>query len=188
MCLDVWKKLEAAAARVRGAERVTFREVEACLRDARPALVAAGCKEDAVAAMAGRLFDVLMDQRTLEQSDAAAAASALLLDAFKRLLATAKAKRPVKSLCADCGEDHWSAGRAKRGAAAYLPVSQPALERHVTLKPGNQSRRPFRAGHGLFSCDHHHPALDRAAVRRLVRSLGPDFGPEPPSGGSLSRV
>lgn len=188
MFLDVWKKLEVATARVRDAERLTFREVETCLRDARPVLLAAGCKESAVAAMAGRVIDALMDARTLQQADAATAASALLLDAFKRLLNTAKTKRPVKSLCADCGEDHWSAGRAKRGAAAYLPVSQPCLERHVTLTPGGHSRRPFRAGHGLISCDHHHPALDRAAVRRLVRSLGPDFGPEPPFGGSLSRV
>lgn len=58
----------------------------------------------------------------------------------------------------------------------------------MTMAPGGLSRAPFRRAQGSLWCDRRHPALDRAAVEQVLRSLGPDFGPEPPSGGSLARV
>jgi len=181
MLVDVRKKLESVAARLRGADQVTIREVEMCLRAARKQLLTAGVSVEIVDAMAGRVIDTLMDRRALENPGGGDAVAGILMAAFESVAALYKSS--VKKICADCGEHHWNMASARRGRF-FLPASQPALERRVVLKPG----RPFRAGHGLFSCDHHHPALDRNAVRRLLRSLGPEQGPEPPAGGSLSLV
>lgn len=91
--------------------------------------------------------------------------------------------------CEDCGNAHfWPVPRRGAPAGASLPLSQPVAEQRVTLSTFTGLRTPFRAAQAQVSCDHHHPGLDRAAVRRLLRSLGPDFGPEPPAGGSLARV
>lgn len=189
MSVGIGERLEAELGRLHGAERVSFREVEACLKRMWPVLMAAGCSEAGFSAAAGRIIDALVEGAILEGPGAGEAAAGVIRGAIFGMPVVARALARSASghreACALC--DGVAGGRAvARGGRFTASLAMP--DRQVTISGGMRTRKRFRGSQGLITCDHSHPALDRAAVRRLLGMLGPDFGPEPPTGGSLARV
>ena len=176
MFLDVKAGLNAALDRVRQAERPALGDVAACLRAAQPVLLAAGCTEEEIAAVAGGIINELMDHAMLERDGGADTVAATMK----------KALFAVPAVKATRGGTRRSTVRRSKTAAPTFFLIQPVTEGRGAVSA--QPAKPFLIKPLYSSSDQHHPSFDRAAVRRMVRSLGPDFGPEPPAGGSLSRV
>ncbi len=180
------KSLNEALDHLRGEEFHSIRQVGSALTALWPFFEATGVDRPGFTQFVTRMLDSAQDRRIVEAPNAGAALAGLIEDfvAPKDSL-----RQAVSHACADCDSSNdWPTAPRKSTSAAYGALAQPVTERSVTLCMRTGLRTPYRAAQGLFSCDHHHPALDRAAVRRMMRSLGPEFGPEPPSGGSLARV
>jgi len=163
MFFDFAAEFEQVLGMVKHAERVSFREVEACLRAARPVLVKAGVSQQDIDVAAATIIDVLLDGTVLADGGEAVAKQ------VDRVLRNLPKVRAVQS------SRLWSVGA-------------PVREGLFSFAPGQQLRRPAKGALHMYTCDHHHPALDPAAIRRMMRSLGRDFGPDSSSGGSLARV
>lgn len=188
MSVGIGERLEAELGRLRGAERVSFREVEACLKRMWPVLMAAGCTEAGFSKAAGRIIDALVEGAVLAGPEAGVAAAGVIGGAIFALPAVSRAMARAAGHGQACALCDGAAGGGAGARGGHFRASMAMPDRRVTISGGLRVRKRFRGAQGLFTCDHSHPALDRAAVRRLLGMLGPDFGPEPPTGGSLARV
>lgn len=173
MFFDAAKEIEHALDIVRNAEVVTFSEVEACLRAARTVAVTVGCSHQVFDAAAGRIIDALLDGALLARGGGAVAQH--VAPVLRALPGVAEALARGSMRSAPPVAHHWS-------------VCPPVKEGLFSIAPGQQFRRAAQGNLHRYSSDHHHPALDPAAIRRMMRSLGRDFGPDSPPGGSLARV
>lgn len=179
------KNLNEALEQVRHEDFHSIRKVAAVVEALRPFIDPRLDNTPLFAFVLTRIIDDVQARGVLEQPNP----GNIIAQMIRELLSPAKPRPSASHGCADCdSSSEWPVTRRNTPKAAYVPFMQPVSERLVTLPMGTGLRTPYRSAQGLFSCDHYHPALDRAAVRRMVRSLGPDFGPEPPSGGSLARV
>lgn len=183
------KNLDEALKLVRREEFRSVRQVAAAVGSLRPFVAQRLGDGQLFTNILVQIVDEVSANGALLQPNSGEIVARIIRDHVCPAPARVASRHSATHTCAECeSASDWPVAPRVSGAGAYVPFMQPVSERRVTVRLDDGLRTPYRFAQGLFSCDHYHPALNRAAVRRMVRSLGPDLGPEPPSGGSLARV
>jgi len=202
MPVNLRERILCALGRVRDAAAVDYRAVESCLRELRLCLLALGASEEAAARLAAIALDELSDAEVYSKADGAERAASIIESAFRRVLLmggnTAVLDQPRRETLLKTGLQldpvaDWDHGHAPPMATgvpsgAFLPAPPAIFERPLCFTVDLSRRRPYASQRDQICNDELHPSLDRDTVRRMVRGLRRDFGPEPPSGGSLARI
>lgn len=195
MCERLQAKLQHVFAPLRKRGGITSAEVHRMLRGLRHALALLEVSEDDIAAIVVHIIDRVTEDRALQRADAAqrieSAVRCCLMEhaATRRLME--EGLRGMTLRRRDCGARQWDvAGVSLRNphGVAFAQFMRPPAEGRARMARG---RRPFRLLKEWHISDLRDRSIDRETLQRHLRALGkgrPDFGPEPPMGGSTARL